>query len=124
MIIIYCGVQALLWCTSSKLKDKEMLNVAYSVNFGVPKTATGETVTITGTVPIGQKFVEAIQLKVERNDSTIQYFSLSKEYDNSTGITDLVVNDPLEMAIVPQVATGEIVTMTSYGSLEAQISTP
>ena len=42
-------------------------------------------------------------------------------YDNSIGITPLAVNDTLNLAIVPKLATGETVTLTSYGSLEAQI---
>jgi hypothetical protein len=46
---------------------------------------------------------------------------MSVVYDNSTGTTPLAVNDTLNLAIVPKLETDETVTLTSYGSLKAQI---
>ncbi len=94
---------------------------ALLVNFDTPQTASGQLVTVTGTVPVETSFVEAVQLDVLRTDSSHDYFSMATIYDNSIGITPLAVNDTLNLAIVPKLATGETVTLTSYGSLEAQI---
>ena len=94
---------------------------ALPVDFDTPQTASGQLVTITGTVPVGASFVEAVQLDVLRADASHEYFSMSVVYDNSTGTTPLAVNDTLNLAIVPKLDTDETVTLTSYGSLKAQI---
>ncbi|CAB1262451.1 hypothetical protein ACFHWD_11075 [Clostridium sp. MT-14] len=94
---------------------------ALPVDFDTPQTASGQLVTVTGTVPAGTSFVEAIQLDVLRTDSSHEYFSIATVYDNSAGTTPLDVNDTLNLAIVPKLETGETVTLTSYGSLKAEI---
>ncbi|MHC6179313.1 hypothetical protein ACYUJ6_05585 [Clostridium sp. JNZ X4-2] len=94
---------------------------ALSVDFDTPQTASGQVVNITGTVPVGSTYVEAIQLDVLRADSSHQYFSISNVYDNSSGTAVLAVNDTVNLAIVPKLEATETVTLTSYGALEAQI---
>lgn len=99
--------------------------MALNIDFDSPKVATGQVVHVEGTVPAGEKYIQAIQLDVYRTATTThEYFSISKEYDNSAGGTDMTVDDDINMAIIPKLATGaqaDTVTMTSYGSLEAQI---
>jgi len=95
---------------------------ALSVDFDSPQSASGQLVTITGTVPIGVSFVEAVQLDVLRSDTTHDYFSMTAVYDNSAGSAVLNVNDTLNMAIIPKLEQNETVTLTSYGSLNAQIT--
>jgi hypothetical protein len=94
---------------------------ALPVNFDTPKIASGQLVTVTGTVPAATSFVEAVQLDVLRTDTTHDYFSITVVYDNSLGTADLPVSDTLRLAIVPKLAATETVTLSSYGSLEAQI---
>lgn len=92
---------------------------ALPVNFGSPSTASGQLVAVSGTVPAGTTFVQAVQLDVLRADTTHHYFSSTAAYTATT--TDLTVADTLQLAIVPKLATGETVTLSTYGSLEAQI---
>jgi hypothetical protein len=95
---------------------------ALPVNFGAPPTASGQLVAVTGTVPAGISFVQAVELDVLRVDATHHYFSTAAVYDNTAGITELAITDTLRLAIVPKLEATETVTLSSYGSLESQIT--
>jgi|GEM_PF-2568525 len=95
--------------------------MALSVDFDSPQTASGQEINITGTVPIGESYIQALQLAVTRSGGTTDYFSMTKEYDNKSGSEPLVVNDTVRMAIVPKKEASDSVTLTSFGSLKAEI---
>jgi len=94
---------------------------ALPYDFDTPQTASGQLIHVTGTVPIGEIYVAACQLAVTRVVGGPDYFYITKEYDNSTGVAVDVVTDDIPMAIVPRLETGKTVTLTNYGSLIGQI---
>jgi hypothetical protein len=91
------------------------------LNFDTPKTASSATILVSGTVPAGQTLAVALQLTVTRSGAAVpQYFSIAKQY--TAADMDLIVSDTIQMAIVPQLFTGDTVSFNGFSSLLAQLA--
>lgn len=93
----------------------------FTLDFDTPKTASGRTVEIKGTVPAGTLTWDAAgQITVTRANNSVQYFSFVNQYVSTT--IDYLVDQTIVLAIVPKLSgTDTATTFISSGALEATI---
>lgn len=85
-------------------------------NFDSPKTATIQLVNVSGKIDDAAIYAITITLDVsdDATPANHRYFYTTKEY---TGPVDYTTTpDPVYMAITPQLATGETVSVSVSGS--------
>lgn len=89
---------------------------ALTRNFGSPQTATIQLVNVSGKVTDEATYAVTITLDVVDDATTPnhRYFYTTKEYEGPVDYT--VTPDPVYMAIVPQLASNETVSVSITGS--------